>query len=224
MTVPTLPDIAVVILLFTARAHAQGVLSSGSGFGTYYHDINRIDACGTSFVSQNKGPVEYSLTTALTLNEVNSNYLVAVNHTLLAGNLLKYCGKRIIVLIDGQPSDLPLFVGDGCQRCAGQSTQSNIWDASGALGLDISYSVPKELSARACSDGHIPLTWEIVEEKPYNFDTDGSGGPQGPITVANQEMTTMPVISMPISCISGSLVPEGSSQRNSQTAVCSTRA
>jgi hypothetical protein len=85
MTVPTLPDIAVVNLLFTARVHAQGVLSSGSGFGTYYHDINRINACGTSFVSQNKGPVECSLTTALTLNDVNSNYLVAVNHTLLAG-------------------------------------------------------------------------------------------------------------------------------------------
>lgn len=222
--VPTLPVIAVIALLLRAGVHAQGVLSSGSGFGTYYYDINQIDACGTSFVSQNKGPVECSLMTALTLNDVNSNYLVAVNHTLLAGNLSKYCGRRIVVSIDGQPSNLPLFVGDGCQRCAGQSAQTDIWDASGAPGLDFSYSVLKELSTRACDDGHIPITWEIVEEKLYNFDTDGSGGPQGPITVANQEMATMPVISAPISSISSSLVPEGSSMRNSQTAICSTGA
>ncbi|KAF4772428.1 hypothetical protein HAV15_001998 [Penicillium sp. str.  len=45
-----------------------------------------------------------------------------------------YCGKRVVVSVNGQQSDLQLFIGDGCQRGVGSSL-SDIWDAEGAPAL-----------------------------------------------------------------------------------------
>lgn len=162
-------------LLLALGVHGQQTVSSGSGFGTYYYDVQQVETCGTSFAAQNKGPLECSLVTALSLDQVNSNYVVAMNHTQLVGDMAAYCGKKVIVSVNGKPSSLPLFIGDGCARCAGGSASSNSWDPNGAPGLDFSYSVLSQLSSDACAAGHIDITWEIVDESIFTFDTNGSG-------------------------------------------------
>lgn len=167
-------------LLFFRGALGQNEIYSGSGFGTYYYDIANTNQCGTDFSNANLGQVECSLIQNWTLENVNSDYLVAMNHTQLVEDMGKYCGKRVIVSVNGVPSDLPLFIGDGCERCATGSSTSTVWNAGGAPGLDFSYSVAEELSSQACDAGHIEITWEIVDELIYQFDYDGElTGPQG---------------------------------------------
>ncbi|OBT88433.1 hypothetical protein VE02_03293 [Pseudogymnoascus sp. 03VT05] len=117
---------------------------------------------------------------SLPLTEINSNYVVAMNNTLLGGDMAKYCGKKVVVSVNGVASDLPLFIGDGCERCGTGPSTSTTWEANGAPGLDFSYSVLNDLSGNACADGHIDISWEIVDETLYNFDTNGSGTTQGP--------------------------------------------
>lgn len=156
-------------LLLAMKATAQSTLFSGSGFGTYYYDMEQVKACGTDFEYQNMGVVRCSPQAGLTLNDLNSNYIVAMNNTQLSADL-SLCGKRVIVSVDGQPSDLPLFIGDGCQRCGTGSATDDTWDANGAPGLDFSYSVLTELSGTAaCADGHSAITWEIVDETIHEF-------------------------------------------------------
>ncbi|OBT46496.1 hypothetical protein VE00_03310 [Pseudogymnoascus sp. WSF 3629] len=172
--------IAAAGLLFSSRAYAQQSLNEGSGFGTYYFDVEQIETCGTSFAAQNQGGVMCSHITSLPLTEINSNYVVAMNNTLLRGDMAKYCGKKVVVSVNGVASSLPLFIGDGCERCGTGPSTSDTWESTGAPGLDFSYSVLNELSGSACADGHIDISWEIVDETLYNFDTDGSGTTQGP--------------------------------------------
>jgi hypothetical protein len=174
-------SIAAAGLLFALGAHAQATIYSGTGFGTYYYDVKQVNACNNDFSLQNTGPVECSLMTALSLNQVNSQYLVAMNHTQLVGDMASYCGKRVIVSANGVPSSLPLFIGDGCQRCGTGSASNDVWDSNGAPGLDFSYSVLSELSESACSNGHISISWEIVDDTLYSFDTNSLGTPQGPV-------------------------------------------
>jgi hypothetical protein len=172
--------IAAAGLLFSSGAYAQQSLNEGSGFGTYYFDVEQIETCGTSFAAQNQGGVMCSHITSLPLTEINSNYVVAMNNTLLRGDMAKYCGKKVVVSVNGVASSLPLFIGDGCERCGTGPSTSDTWESTGAPGLDFSYSVLNELSGSACADGHIDISWEIVDETLYNFDTDGSGTTQGP--------------------------------------------
>lgn len=72
--------------------------------------------------------------------------------------------------MNGKTSNLPLFIGDGCERC-GNGVPNGGWNSVGAPGLDFSYSVLSELSAEACAAGHIDLSWEIVDEVLYKFNT-----------------------------------------------------
>lgn len=167
--------------IFAASAAAQTVLNSGSGFGTLYYDISDVNGCQDDFSLQNEGFVECNFFTGLSLDEMNTDYVVAMNHTLLAGNLAKYCGKKVIVTSNGVQSDLPLFIGDGCARCAGGPSTNTVWNPNGAPGLDFSYTVAQELNSNACFAGHFPLTWEIVDETLYNFDTNAPGQPTGPV-------------------------------------------
>ncbi|KAL7929771.1 hypothetical protein V8C35DRAFT_324903 [Trichoderma chlorosporum] len=167
--------------LFAASAFAQAVIDSGTGFGTYYYDIEQVDACFTDFSAQNTGPVECNFFTALSLDQINSNNLVAMNHTQIAGNLAEYCGKRVVVTVNGVQSDLPLFIGDGCERCGTGSKTSTVWNPNGAPGLDFSYSVLSELNSNACSTGHIDISWEILNETLYDFDTNAPNQPTGPV-------------------------------------------
>jgi hypothetical protein len=150
---------------------AQNTIYSGAGFGTYYYDVEQVQACGTDFSNQNLGAVECSLSTAVSLDDLNSNYVVAMNHSQLVTDMALYCGKRVIVSVNGVPSDLPLFIGDGCERCGTGSSSSTTWNANGAPGLDFSYSVLSELSSEACDAGHIDISWEIVDETLHTFDT-----------------------------------------------------
>jgi hypothetical protein len=164
----------VTSLCFLLRANAQGTIFSGTGFGTYYYDVEHVVACNTSFLAQNSGNLECSSETALSLDQVNSNYVVAMNHSQLVSDMTKFCGKRIIVTINGRQSDLPFFVGDGCQRCAGGSSSDTTWSPVQAPGLDFSYSALKELYGdAACTDGHVPISWEIVDDTIYDF-SDGA--------------------------------------------------
>ncbi|OKL64014.1 hypothetical protein UA08_01105 [Talaromyces atroroseus] len=175
---------AGLLLASTVHATASSVYS-GSGFGTYYYDVVETDECGDNFEVANTGQVECSLTQVWTLNDVNSDYLVAMNHSLLVGDMSEYCGKKVIVSVNGVASDLPLFIGDGCERCSEGSATSATWDPYGAPGLDFSYTVANELNSLACDDGHIEITWEVVDELIYQFDTTGSGEPQGFVSTSS---------------------------------------
>ncbi|CRG89366.1 hypothetical protein PISL3812_06402 [Talaromyces islandicus] len=189
--------------LLAAAAKADSIFS-GTGFGTYYYDIDSPSACSTDFSVANTGQVECSLTQVYTLEDVNSEYLVAMNHSQLITDMGKYCGKKVQVTVNGVKSDLPLFIGDGCERCSQGTPDQDTWSPSGAPGLDFSYSVLEKLSSDACTDGHIDISWEIVDETLWNFDTDGSGTPQGP---ASGAITTTPSPPGPTTSPSGSTAP-----------------
>lgn len=166
-----------------AGALGQQSIFSGAGFGTYYYDVEQVSACGTSFEYQNMGPVMCNQETALTLNDINSNYIVAMNNTQLRSDPSLYCGKKVVVSVNGQASDLPLFIGDGCERCGEGSPDATTWNAQGAPGLDFSLSVLDKISGgSACADGHADITWEIVDETLYNFDTNAPGQASGPVS------------------------------------------
>lgn len=161
--------------LFALGAAADSTIASGEGFGTYYYDIKEVDACGTSFSSQNQGGVMCSSETLLSLDKMNSNYVVAMNNSQIRSDPSKYCGKKVVVTVNGKKSDMPLFIGDGCQRCADGSAGSDTWNAQGAPGLDFSYSVLNELTGgSACDDGHAAISWEILDETIYDFATGSS--------------------------------------------------
>lgn len=168
------------VLLFILSASAQSVIFSGQGFGTYYYDIEQIDACGTTFEYQNQGGVMCSSETLLSLNQMETNYVVAMNNTQLGADPSKYCGKKVVVSVNGQQCNLPLFIGDGCQRCGNGSSTSATWNAEGAPGLDFSYSILDRLSGgSSCHDGHISISWEIVDETMYKFGGSSSGFASG---------------------------------------------
>jgi hypothetical protein len=156
-------------LLLAGSASASTVFS-GEGFGTYYYDMDQVKACGTDFEYQNMGVVRCSPQAGQTLDSINSNYIVAMNNTQLGEDMDKYCGKKVVVTVNGQASDLPLFIGDGCQRCGTGSPDATTWEANGAPGLDFSYSVLNELSGGgACDDGHVSISWEITDETIHQF-------------------------------------------------------
>lgn len=166
--------------LFVASAAAQTVLNSGTGFGTLYYDVLDPTGCQDNFVFQNEGFVECNQG-ALSLDQMNTDNVVAMNHTLLAGNLAKYCGKKVIVTTNGVAHDLNLFIGDGCARCAGGPSTATAWNPDGAPGLDFSYTIAQQLNSNACFNGHFDLSWEIVDETLYNFDSNAPGQPTGPV-------------------------------------------
>ncbi len=156
-------------LLFVLRASAQQVIYSGEGFGTYYYDVQNLNGCGNNFANINSGGVECGWQTATTLNQINSDYVVAMNASQLGQDMSLYCGKKVVVSVNGVASNLPFFIGDGCARCGtGSDTNSN-WDANGAPGLDFSYSALSQLSSNACNAGHIDITWEILDETVRTF-------------------------------------------------------
>ena len=168
--------------LFAFGAVAQDVIYTGEGFGTYYYDVEQVEACGADFADQNEGYVECSLS-GLTLDQINSDYVVAMNHTQLIGDMALYCGKKVIVTVNGVESTLPLFIGDGCERCGTGSSSNVVWNPNGAPGLDFSYTVLSEFSSNACADGYIDISWSIVDETLYDFDTNAPGSPQGPVAI-----------------------------------------
>ncbi|KAM0245007.1 hypothetical protein ACHAQJ_010678 [Trichoderma viride] len=175
-------QIASSVGLFANLAMTQSVINSGNGFGTYYYDVQNPQSCFADFTDMNQGFVECSQFIPWTLNNVNSNNLVAMNHTLLAGNLAKYCGRQVVVSINGQPSSTPFFIGDGCERCGTGSSTNGQWNPNGAPGLDFSYTALNALNSNACFAGHIDISWQILDQTLYNFDTNAPGQPEGPVS------------------------------------------
>lgn len=158
-------------LLFALGAHSATVISEGSGWGTYYYDVTDTDVCGSNFASIDSGDVTCGWYSAITLDQVDSDYLVAMNVTQLEDNLTTYCGMQVIVSVDGVASDLPFFIGDGCERCSQGSVDQTTWNVDGSPGLDFSYTALNTLlDGAACDDGYHAITWEIVDTKLYSFD------------------------------------------------------
>jgi hypothetical protein len=209
-------------LLYALRVIARKNIYNGTGFGTYYYDVKQVDACGNDFALQNTGLVECSLLTALSLDQINSNYLVAINHSQLIGDMSTYCGKRVIVSVDGVQSSLPLFVGDGCQRCCSSSAFSNVWDPSSAPGLDFSYSVLSELSPNACDYGHISISWEIVDETLYDFGMSIPGAPEEAVAKSSGNSPTKTAITSTNSFTNPSALATVSSTSTDNRTLCVT--
>ncbi|KAJ6003727.1 hypothetical protein N7522_006419 [Penicillium canescens] len=157
---------------------ARSTIDSGNGFVTYYYDVEQVNTCGTTFESQNQGGVMCSSLIPLSLNQINTNHLVAMNSTQLRQDPAKYCGKQVIVSVSGKPSTMQLFIGDGCERCSVGSSSARIWNAEGAPGLDFSYTVLDELAGgNACSLGHLAISWEITDTTINDIVNSSSGVP-----------------------------------------------
>ena len=104
----------------------------------------------------------------------HEGYLVAMNNTLLHTNLSLYCGKKVVVSVNGKPSILPLFIGDGCGRCSMGPLTSRTWNSNAAPGIDLSHEVLQALSGEACHSGQVEISWEIFDEHVYEFDAGTS--------------------------------------------------
>lgn len=162
-------------------AQAAEVINSGSGIGTYYYDIQNPQVCNYDLSSMNTA--NDVTCWSKTLQDINSDYLVAMNVSELDSDRKKkkYCGKKVTVTVNGAVSDLPLFIGDGCERCA-----------TGEPGLDFSYRVANILNSSVCYHGHLDLSWEVVDEIVQSFDaiTDAD-------TTDNTASSTFPAASCP---------------------------
>lgn len=175
---PFLAIATLVALLLAPGALTQEVMFSDVGYGTYYYDVFDKDAC-LADPGMDKNPVECSHEIYLSLEEINSDYLVAMNHTQLASDLGRWCGKRVIVSVNGKPSDMPFFIGDGCGRCSRDLTEGDEWNSAGAPGLDFSFAALNKFNSEACEKGHIDISWDIVDEQIYDFATDGTSMTNG---------------------------------------------
>lgn len=165
-----MPATAIGTVALAAAASAQEVVLHGKGFGTYYYDVQQPQTCGTDLSAQNLGSVMCNFNLALSLNDIHTNNLVAMSNLPLktqAGRA-QFCGKRVVVTVNGVVSGAPFFIGDGCERCAHGS--NSVWDPNGAAGLDFSYTALNALSPLACQDGHIEIEFDIVNETLYHFD------------------------------------------------------
>ena len=167
------PSILLTTFSFVYFSLASPVIiSQGSGYGTIYYDVEEptTSCVGDNFSEQNTGPVSCSPQRGESLNTLGTNYLVAMNNTELEANLDLYCGKQVIVYVNGKSSDLALFIGDGCGRCGtGPSTQTQ-WNPTGAPGLDFSATVGNKLSqGQACEDGHFEIAFEIINKTIHDF-------------------------------------------------------
>lgn len=159
----------VIIGSLISYVSSQATLFKGRGFGTYYYDVKQPKAGGTDFTNQNKGSVMCSWILGETLDDINSNNLVAMSSASLSTSegRAKYCGKRVKVAVNGVTSDTPFFVGDGCQRCAVGSDVT--WNPNGAQGLDFSFSALSKLSPEAFAKGHVDISYEIVDDTIFTF-------------------------------------------------------
>lgn len=79
-----------------------------------------------------------------------------------------YCGKRVIITVNGVTSSTPFFIGDGYERCARSS--DSMWNLSAVARLDFSFTALNTLLLLAYLNGHIDISFDIVNETLYYFD------------------------------------------------------
>ncbi|PMB65583.1 hypothetical protein BM221_008944 [Beauveria bassiana] len=97
-----------------AGASAPHVILHGKGFGTYYYDVQQPQTCGTDLSLQNQGRVMCNFNSALSLNDIITNNLVAMSnlspHRIEVQPLRNLAHRRIVVrrFVEGKVSDLVL--------------------------------------------------------------------------------------------------------------------
>lgn len=138
-------QLASLLPLLFGRCCCQRSIYSGQSLATYY-DIEQPEAFSTSL----------SL-----MSSKSSKCGLSMNLTQLSSGITLFCGKEVVIPMNDNVSDLPLFVSEGCERCAAGSASSDIWNPATAPGLDLNYSVLNELANCAACAGHIQITWEI---------------------------------------------------------------
>jgi hypothetical protein len=175
--------LAALLPLLFSPCYCQGSIYSGEGFATYYYDIEQPDSCSTSVSTMNSG----LLKCGLSADAIDSNHIVAINLTQLSSDMT-LCGKQVIVSVNDKVSTLPLFVGDGCGRCASGSASSEVWNSVAAPGLDLSYSALNELADGAACAGPIRITWEIRDVLLYDFNSNAAKSQQGPATLGTSAL------------------------------------
>ena len=161
----TLTTIAVLFL--GAQTVAADDLLTGAGDATFYYDVNGAGTCGpangiSSYAeTDGYGMCEWYNPNPRTLRDYGTNNIVAMPNQILGGNLATYCGKKVIVSIDGQErDDLNLFIWDGCEACNGND------------GLDFSSTIFGDLFGEGrCGEGRIQgeLSWRITDEQVQGF-------------------------------------------------------
>lgn len=161
-------------LFFIISASAQSVINSGQGFAIEYYDIKNPHVCDWSYDTANQGNVACNHMNGLSLNKIDFNYLFAMNNTLFHTILSLYCGKKVVVSVNGKLSNLPLFIGDGWGRCSMGPSTSRTWNSNAAPGIDLSHEVLEALSGDACHVGHVEISWEVFDEQVHEFDSGTS--------------------------------------------------
>lgn len=136
-------------------------LYSGSNiYGTFYYDIRGAVCPGIITFPENDGyPSCASFAPGpnqLTLRQLNSNNVIAIDNNLLGSNRAKYCGKKVIVTYNGQQITAPdggdFFVWDGCAACIGGTI------------IDFSLSGLQRVTANACTVGKVPgVSFRVVD-------------------------------------------------------------
>ena len=159
--------IAVTAALFGTSVLAENTLLTGAGDATFYYDIHGGGTCGPangiSSYPETSGYAmcEWYNPNPKELKSYNTNNIVAMPNHLLNGNLDKFCGKKVVVTIDGhERDDLNLVIWDGCEACNAND------------GLDFSSSIFGNLfGAKRCGEGRIKgeLKWKIVDHQVMPF-------------------------------------------------------
>lgn len=172
---------------------AKDLIANGIGKASYSYDIQNPVRCGVDLTNRNNGPLVCGLD-RLTPNQVNSSYIVAMNDTELRGNLERYCGKRVIIKVDGKASPERFFIGDGCQACATSPI------------LALSYSAVEQLNPNICYEGLTDISWEILDEDVYPFqsaqsNTVGKSEETQKTTPTNSAPSNTAKVSLPMSSL-----------------------
>jgi len=160
--------IALAVLFMAVQAFGAHVLYQGRGDATFYYDITGVGPCGPangirSPFPENQGYAmcEWTSPNPKRLIQYGTNNIVAIPNQLLRPNIRKFCGKRVIVSVNGKErSDLRLVVWDGCEACNGNG------------GLDFSSTIfAKLFGQNRCAAGRIKgeITYKIVDEQVIPF-------------------------------------------------------
>lgn len=160
--------VLILFYLILELSCAQKIIAEGKGYGTMYYDVVSPKVQHYDWSVANSGALQCSFSTKISLDDVHSNYIIAINATELRQNRNKYCGKRVIVDVGGVTSDKQFFIGDGCKHCA-LDTKSGKYNPHGAPGLNFSYLALMELSCDAYAKGNIEIGWKIVDEEVHSF-------------------------------------------------------
>lgn len=96
-------------------------LTTLTGFGTLYYDINGGGTCGpangwSSFPETQGYAMCEPWTNPKTLAQRGTNRIVALPVSMMTGNLDKYCGKEVSATYNGRTID-GLIAWDGCAAC-----------------------------------------------------------------------------------------------------------